>query len=230
MHPFKPPLQSILNLYSRHKTILPSFPQEYIYQKLEAPSDIRKLLLSSFKNPKSESDGTIGAQTSQVKDESIRKVKICHLDFKDYLTLSNYFNERVSAFTKDYFALEATPCGSYSFLKYESPGSHYDFHCDAGHAFDFNGEVKFQYDYPCRNVTLVYYVNDDFEGGELELAPTYLENSFLLTPKEDHILLFPSDIRYPHKVHPMRSGTRYAVVNWFSLQGYTDSTAARYVL
>lgn len=61
-----------------------------------------------------------------------------------------------------------------------------------------------------RRVSMVYYMNEDYQGGEISFP------RFDLTykPKADELLLFPSGYTYNHSVHPVTSGVRYAIVGW----------------
>jgi Rps23 Pro-64 3,4-dihydroxylase Tpa1-like proline 4-hydroxylase len=61
-----------------------------------------------------------------------------------------------------------------------------------------------------RRVSMVYYMNEDYQGGEISFP------RFDLTykPKADELLLFPSGYTYNHSVSPVSSGVRYAIVGW----------------
>jgi len=61
-----------------------------------------------------------------------------------------------------------------------------------------------------RRVSMVYYMNEDYQGGEISFP------RFELTykPKADELLLFPSGYTYNHSVYPVTSGVRYAIVGW----------------
>ena len=61
-----------------------------------------------------------------------------------------------------------------------------------------------------RRISLVYYMNDNYEGGEIEFKKFDLK----IKPKKHNLLLFPSSYIYRHKVYPVTSGTRYAIVQW----------------
>jgi predicted 2-oxoglutarate/Fe(II)-dependent dioxygenase YbiX len=63
-----------------------------------------------------------------------------------------------------------------------------------------------------RRVSMVYYPNDDYEGGEITF------NNFDITykPKSNELIIFPSNFMYSHSVSPVTSGTRYAVVTWIN--------------
>lgn len=61
-----------------------------------------------------------------------------------------------------------------------------------------------------RAISAICYLNDDFEGGELEF-PNY---KFKLKPQKGMLVLFPSNYAYRHIAHPVTKGTKYALVTW----------------
>lgn len=64
--------------------------------------------------------------------------------------------------------------------------------------------------YP-RTMSMSFYLNDDYEGGEIEFSRFDLQ----IKPKANQAIFFPSNYVYNHTVHPVTSGTRYAVVGWW---------------
>jgi prolyl 4-hydroxylase len=63
---------------------------------------------------------------------------------------------------------------------------------------------------PTRDVSLVGYLNDGFEGGE-----TYFDRQTLkVTPKAGSVILFPSYYTHPHQALPVLSGKKYAWTTW----------------
>jgi PKHD-type hydroxylase len=78
-------------------------------------------------------------------------------------------------------------------------GGHYDWHMDSKEPV--NNEQ--------RKLSIVLLLNDDFEGGMLEIESNPNEN--VLKSKGD-IVVFPSFLK--HKVHPVTKGTRYTAVSW----------------
>ena len=60
-----------------------------------------------------------------------------------------------------------------------------------------------------RKLSLSLLLNDDYEGGELEVFP----NAPMKRPKGT-MIFFPSF--QCHQVHPVTKGTRYSLVMWFS--------------
>jgi len=84
----------------------------------------------------------------------------------------------------------------YNLLKY-SGGEEYKQH--------FDGESS-----TGRIISAICYLNDEFEGGELEF-PNF---NFKLKPQKNMLILFPSNFAYSHIAHPVTSGTKYALVTW----------------
>ena len=61
-------------------------------------------------------------------------------------------------------------------------------------------------------VSLLYYLNDDYEGGELEF-----ENfEGLFKPKEGDVVIFPSSFIYKHRVRKVAKGTRYVIADFMA--------------
>ena len=76
-------------------------------------------------------------------------------------------------------------------------------HCDHIQSA-FDGERK---GIPILSVLGV--LNDDYEGGEFIM----FDDTEIKFDKGD-VLVFPSLFLYPHKVEPVKSGTRYSYISW----------------
>jgi 2OG-Fe(II) oxygenase superfamily len=63
-----------------------------------------------------------------------------------------------------------------------------------------------------RRVSLTFYINDDYEGGDIEFTRFGLR----VKAKANQLLVFPSNYVYSHQVHPVESGLRYVVVQWMA--------------
>lgn len=61
-----------------------------------------------------------------------------------------------------------------------------------------------------RDVTILIYLNDDYEGGELEFPDWGVR----FKPKIGTLIAFPSYIDFSHRVHSITSGQRYNLVSW----------------
>lgn len=95
-------------------------------------------------------------------------------------------------------------------LRYR-PGGHYEIHADSDNPFVDEGVWKKTLD---RDISLLIYLNDDYEGGHLEFE--HFEYS--LRPRAGMLVFFPSDVRYLHAARPVTVGQRYAVVSWAAYQ------------
>ena len=67
---------------------------------------------------------------------------------------------------------------------------------------------------PQRDVTAIYYLNDEFDGGEIFFERVQL----MVKPRRGLLLAFPSDADHVHEVLPVRSGVRYTMPIWFTNQ------------
>lgn len=63
-----------------------------------------------------------------------------------------------------------------------------------------------------RTTSMVYYPNDDYEGGELE----FLHFGVKIKPKAGQLFLFPAAYSYEHQIHPITSGNRYTFVTFLN--------------
>jgi predicted 2-oxoglutarate/Fe(II)-dependent dioxygenase YbiX len=76
-----------------------------------------------------------------------------------------------------------------------------------------NEEYKVHYDGTSaskRVISAIAYLNDDFEGGEIE----FVNFGIKIKPQAGMLILFPSNFTYSHVAHPVTSGTKYAMVTW----------------
>lgn len=89
----------------------------------------------------------------------------------------------------------------FDLLKYEV-GEHFNLHADLipGHPI-----------YGKREVSLLAYLNDDYEGGEIHFPNQGLKYK----PKTGDMLLFPSNIDYLHAGLRVTKGTKYVAASWF---------------
>jgi Rps23 Pro-64 3,4-dihydroxylase Tpa1-like proline 4-hydroxylase len=62
-----------------------------------------------------------------------------------------------------------------------------------------------------RVLSVLIYLNDDYEGGEIEFPHSNVK----IKPTAGSVIFFPSNFLYVHTVHPLVSGQRYALPNWY---------------
>ena len=92
------------------------------------------------------------------------------------------------------------------FLGYP-PGGHYKGHNDGEH---FNMETRQWERIMERDVSFLFYLNDQYGGGELE----FTDLGLTIKPKKGMMIAFPSYKDFAHKVHPVTWGHRYSLVSW----------------
>jgi predicted 2-oxoglutarate/Fe(II)-dependent dioxygenase YbiX len=67
---------------------------------------------------------------------------------------------------------------------------------------------------PHRDVSAIYYLNEEFEGGEI----VFERQQLTVKPRRGLLLAFPSDAEHVHEVFPVRSGVRYTMPIWLTKQ------------
>jgi len=61
-----------------------------------------------------------------------------------------------------------------------------------------------------RSISPIVYLNDDYTGGELE----FVNFGITIKPEKGLLVIFPSNFPYTHIAHPVKTGTKYALVTW----------------
>jgi len=96
-------------------------------------------------------------------------------------------------------------------LRYHANGF-YNSHSDAE---NMNLEKKTWSKVIDRDLSLLIYLNDDFEGGNL----LFDKFNYTIRPKAGTAVLFPSDHRYLHTAQTVHKGIRQALVSWGAVTG-----------
>ena len=102
--------------------------------------------------------------------------------------------QAVKHYTKQHNVGELRYWEALNFVKY-GPGQHFQEHTD--HGFSYNCVVS-----------LVGYVNDDYEGGDINFRVQGVK----VKPKAGDLFIFPSNFMFPHQAMPVKSGTKYSIV------------------
>lgn len=90
----------------------------------------------------------------------------------------------------------------FNILKYQT-GQEYKAHYDGGTASG-------------RSISPILYLNDDYEGGEIE----FVNFGIKIKPEPGMLVIFPASYPYAHIAHPVKSGTKYAIVTWLHDREY----------
>ena len=126
--------------------------------------------------------------------------------------------EAIIALVRKAYAQEIEPFYHCTLRSLETPqvlrytrGSHYKPHSNSDVINFETGRWRKAQD---RDYSLLIYLDEDFEGGEL-IFPNF---DFRLRPRAGMLAAFPSDCRYLHGAMPVLSGVRHAIVSWCAIR------------
>ena len=149
-------------------------------------------------------DGGVNVKVRDTSSISIPYVEGVNEEFNNFSeafnkSLSNIFYDTLVKTERDYmidYGVYFSDHDAYQILKY-GKGQYFTNHID---------------DHPSyhRRVSSIYYINDDYEGGEINF-PRF---DISYKPKANEMIVFPSTYVYNHSVSEVTRGTRYAVVSW----------------
>lgn len=109
-------------------------------------------------------------------------------------------------------------CEELTFLRYDGEdGGHFSLHTDSAY---HDGDRTFHLTSPERKITMVVALNSGFEGGKF-VMPTVRDpdgRPMQMEIPPGSAMIFPSDLRFPHAVTPVTSGTRYSIVAWYDIR------------
>ncbi len=104
-------------------------------------------------------------------------------------------------------------------LRYTT-GGYYQYHADAYHLVPEARAWRKAVD---RDISLLLYLNDEYEGGALH----FKRLSWTLRPRAGMLVWFPSDVRYEHMAKLVTKGYRYTIVSWAAASGVERVQAER---
>lgn len=80
---------------------------------------------------------------------------------------------------------------------------------DKGDFFKLHTDSSRKY---VRQVSSVYYLNSNYEGGELYFP--FL--NIIIKPEASELIVFPSTNLFSHEARPIIEGTKYSMANWYN--------------
>jgi predicted 2-oxoglutarate/Fe(II)-dependent dioxygenase YbiX len=81
--------------------------------------------------------------------------------------------------------------------------------------YDVGDYFNWHIDPPHRDYTIIIFLNNDYQGGELEIKDEN-EKVFRIEKKEGKLVVFPSFLF--HRVTKIEKGIRYSLVNWVAIE------------
>jgi Rps23 Pro-64 3,4-dihydroxylase Tpa1-like proline 4-hydroxylase len=129
------------------------------------------------------------------------KTKIHWCNYLGYFFKNNF--EKYSKEVSPEIGTSMSTISSLEILKYQEGGL-YQTHIDH---FSNNPRI----------LSAILLLNNDYKGGELEFFnPTTEELIVKVEVKPGRLIIWPSCFLYPHRVKPIKKGTRYSIISWAS--------------
>ena len=147
-------------------------------------------------------------------NRDIRDTQQVHLTDEITEKLSSIEDASVRAFVNPFYQVEVLDREPSQILHY-GVGGHYIPHVDAETLYKDDIGLDLWEKTLDRDLSVVYFLNDDFAGGELFFPGLDL----VIEPEAGTLVCFPSDHNYVHGVRPVTSGHRYTVVTWMRVKG-----------
>jgi predicted 2-oxoglutarate/Fe(II)-dependent dioxygenase YbiX len=114
--------------------------------------------------------------------------------------LNHCFNTAIEMYAKEFHYSFCKIYEDIQILKYNL-GGHYKMHIDDGPSTP-------------RTLSFIFFVNDDYEGGELLFNFNNSKKKLVIKKKKNRMVVWPSNFLFPHSVQPTNKGTRYSIVAW----------------
>jgi len=149
-----------------------------------------------------------------VVNKSVRDTQEVHLPDAIREKLRSIDDASVSAFINPFYNVVVRDREPSQILHYGT-GGHYIPHVDAETLYKDDIGLDLWEKTLDRDLSLVYFLNDDFAGGEL----VFPELELVIKPEAGALVVFPSDHHFVHGVRPVTSGHRYTIVTWMRVNG-----------
>ena len=179
----------------------------------EIVSFVRDAMLSDSPVSNFEGEGQAG-EVEWVINKQIRDTQLVKLTKPIEKKLRALDDKSIASYINPYYDVEVRDCEPSQILHY-GPGGHYIPHVDAETLYKDDSGIELWEKTLDRDLSVVYFLNHDFSGGELFFPALDL----VIEPEAGTLVCFPSDHNYIHGVRPVTSGHRYTVVTWMRVSG-----------
>jgi predicted 2-oxoglutarate/Fe(II)-dependent dioxygenase YbiX len=149
-----------------------------------------------------------------VVNKEIRDTQQVHLTRVIAKKLRSIEGASIRDFINPFYKVEVRDREPAQILHYGA-GGHYIPHVDAETLYTDDDGLELWEKTLDRDLSVVYFLNDDFAGGELYFPKLELS----VAPEAGTLVCFPSDHNYIHGVRPVTEGHRYTVVTWMRVKG-----------
>jgi predicted 2-oxoglutarate/Fe(II)-dependent dioxygenase YbiX len=149
-----------------------------------------------------------------IVNRNIRDTQEVHVAAATARKLATVHRSSIQTVINPFYAVEVRDSEPLQILHYGA-GGHYIPHVDAETLYtDDSGHEMWEKTLD-RDLSVVYFLNDDFAGGELVFPALDLT----IRPEAGALVCFPSDHNFVHGVNPVTAGHRYTVVTWMRIEG-----------
>ena len=193
---------------------LASFYQKYpflIYENLLSKEGCTKIIDSL--NKKEDYKARL---ITKGLDEEIRKTTL-HQPTKKIRDMFETIINAKKAEIERFFNVLLTSGSDIQILEYKE-GGFYKRHADnASEIYKNRKLINYKLIAPQRKITTLFFLNDNFEGGEIEFSHLrYKDGSkVIFKPKAGQMIVFPSHGLFAHEVKKVK-GNRFAIVKWWN--------------
>lgn len=149
-----------------------------------------------------------------VVNKRIRDTQEVHLSPEVLARLDRLVDAGVEACIDPFYQVRVRDREPLQVLHYGT-GGHYIPHVDAETLFKDDLGLDLWEKSLDRDLSVVYFLNDDFAGGELVFPGLDL----VVKPRAGTLVCFPADHNYIHGVNPVTAGHRYTLVTWMRVHG-----------
>jgi predicted 2-oxoglutarate/Fe(II)-dependent dioxygenase YbiX len=158
--------------------------------------------------------GEVAGEVEWVINKEIRDTQQVKLTKAAEKRLRAIDDQSIASIINPFYQVEVSDREPSQILHY-GVGGHYIPHVDAETLYKDDIGLELWEKTLDRDLSVVYFINDDFSGGELFFPALDL----VIEPEAGTLVCFPSDHNYIHGVRPVTSGHRYTIVTWMRVDG-----------
>lgn len=181
-------------------------PEMFLIENLLTPELCQHLIDISQLYPRSQAGVELGRIEADVRSNATLR-----LEDKPLLASTNDLLLEQVGYVQDWlygqYGIRFTQAEACSILCYDE-GQFYKRHVD--NLLMASRMMETEQGVPTRDVSIVGYLNEGFEGGE-----TYFDRQEIkVVPQQGAVLVFPSFYAYPHQSLPVKAGRKYSWTTW----------------
>ena len=194
---------------------LASFYNEYpflIFESVLDKKEIQKVLNSLKKDENYKAE-----LVNKGFDEEIRKT-ILHKPTNEIREIFSKVIRDKKDIIEKFYGVSLLSGTDIQILEYRD-GGFYKRHADNASEIYKNGKlVGYKLIKPERKLTTLLFLNEDFEGGEIEFSHLIFNDGkkVVFKPKAGEMIVFPSHGLFAHEVKEVK-GNRFAIVKWWNV-------------